>query len=129
MEIKIGTSMESEMVVEKDDTASSYGSGSLNVLATPGLIALMENAAMRAVMPYLEEGYTTVGTGISMEHISATPIGLRVKARAEVVKAEGRKVSFKVEAFDESGAIGRGTHERYIVEAKRFMEKAGTKRE
>jgi predicted thioesterase len=123
MELKAGSSFEIEMTVEEKDTAVSYGSGSLRVFATPAMTALMEKAALQAAAPYLDEGYTTVGTKLDISHMAATPAGMKVRARAELTKVDGRRLTFRVEAYDEADKIGEGIHERYIVNAESFTER------
>ena len=110
-------------LVTESNTALSVGSGSLRVYATPAMLALMEKAACEAVATFLSEGETTVGTNLSVNHVAATPVGMKVSATAEVIEHEGRKFVLKVEAFDEKGLIGEGTHERFVVKADRFVEK------
>jgi predicted thioesterase len=112
-----------ELTVGNNDTASFYGSGSLEVYATPAMIALMENAAMSCVQKELPEGFTTVGIDVSVKHMKATPVGMKVRAEATLEKAEGKKLIFKVEAYDEKSKIGEGVHIRYIVNAQEFMKK------
>ncbi|MBX4259998.1 thioesterase family protein [Clostridium estertheticum] len=112
-----------EQIVEKSDTANSYGSGDLDVYATPAMTALMENAAKNGIKKELPVGYTTVGIEISVKHIKPTPIGVKVRAEAILEKAEGKKLTFKVEAFDDMGKIGEGTHIRYVVKAEEFIKK------
>lgn len=124
MEFKIGSSFKTERSVEEKDTALAFGSGSIRVLATPAMVSLMEYASSKAIEPYLEEGYTTVGTGLDIRHLAATPVGMKVIAKAELVKVEGRKLTFNVEVYDESEKVGEGVHQRYIVNAQRFTEKA-----
>ena len=114
-------------LVEREDTAKEVGSGDLLVYATPCMVALMEGAACEAICQALGETQTTVGTGLSIEHISATPVGLEVRAEAEVTAVEGKVITFTVTAFDEVGEIGRGTHKRVIVNSQKFLEKAYTK--
>ena len=97
------------------------------VLATPKMIALMEKASMSAVDSYLDKGYTSVGTSIDVKHVSATPIGMKVDVKSELIKIDGKKLLFKVEAHDELGLIGEGTHERFIVDAEKFIKKAEDK--
>lgn len=127
MEITVGMKGEVSTLVEREDTAKEVGSGSLLVYATPCMVALMEGAACEAIAPALEENQTTVGTALNIEHISATPVGLDVRAEAEVVAVEGKVLTFTVKAFDESGEIGHGTHQRVIVNAQRFLEKTYSK--
>ncbi len=87
------------------------------------MIALMENAAWRAVADFLEEGYVSVGTRVDVRHLAATPIGQRVRATAELVEVDGRRLVFRVEAYDEEKKIGEGIHERFIVHLQRFLER------
>lgn len=112
-----------EITVKSSDTASSYGSGDLDVFATPAMTALMENAARNCVMHKLPDGFTTVGIDISVKHIRATPIGVKVRAEALLEKSEGKKLFFKVEAYDNMGKIGEGIHIRYIVNSEEFLKK------
>ena len=127
MEITVGMKGIVETLVEREDTAKEVGSGSLLVYATPCMVALMEGAACEAIAEALGENQTTVGTALNIEHISATPVGLEVRAEAEVTAVEGKVITFEVHAFDEAGEIGRGTHKRVIVNAQKFLEKAYTK--
>lgn len=113
--------------VKENNTALSVGSGSLKVYATPAMIALMEKASCEAVSSLLNEGETTVGTMMNVNHISATPIGMEVYATAEVISHEGRKFVLKVEAYDECGKIGEGMHERFLVFSEKFTEKTYSK--
>ena len=124
MEITVGMKGEAWTEVEKEDTAQIVGSGSLLVYATPCMVALMEGAACEAIAEALAEDQTTVGTALSIEHISATPVGLEVHAEAEVTAVEGKVITFDVKAFDEVGEIGRGTHKRVIVNSQKFLDKA-----
>lgn len=112
-----------EITVKNEDTANSYGSGDLDVYATPGMTALMENAARNCVLKSLPDGFTTVGTEISVKHIKATPVGVVVRAEALLEKVEGKKLFFKIEAYDDLGKIGTGTHTRYIVNAEDFLKR------
>lgn len=120
---KIGMNFTSTVVVTQENSAAALGSGFLPVFATPAMVALMENAAMKAVAPVLEQGATTVGAEINTTHIKPSPIGATVSATATLVAVEGRKLMFDVEARDEVGLIGKGTHVRFIVDAERFMAK------
>lgn len=120
---KIGMNFTSTVVVTQENSAAALGSGFLPVYATPAMVALMENAAMEAVAPVLEQGATTVGIEINTSHIKPSPIGATVSATATLVAVEGRKLMFDVEARDEVGLIGKGTHVRFIVDAERFMAK------
>ena len=127
MEITIGMKGEVGTLVEREDTAKEVGSGDLLVYATPCMVALMEGAACEAIAQALSEGQTTVGTALNIEHISATPVGLEVRAEAEVTEVSGKVITFSVKAFDEAGEIGRGSHKRVIVNSQKFLEKAYTK--
>ena len=112
-----------ETAVTPENTAAAAGSGALPVFATPCMIGLMENAAMLSVQPYLEEGQGSVGTRIEVSHLAATPVGLRVRAESELLEVDRRRLVFRVSAYDERGLIGEGTHERFIIDKERFLEK------
>lgn len=127
MEITVGMKGEAFTEVEREDTALEVGSGSLLVYATPCMVALMEGAACEAIAEALSEGQTTVGTMLNIEHLSATPVGLEVRAEAEVTAVEGKVITFQINAFDEAGPIGRGTHQRVIVSSQRFLDKVYSK--
>lgn len=124
MEITVGMKGEASTLVEREDTAQLVGSGDLLVYATPCMAALMEGAACDAIASALPEGQTTVGTLLNLEHLSATPVGLEVRAEAEVTEVDGKVISFHLHAFDEAGEIGRGTHKRVIVNSQKFLDKA-----
>ena len=102
-------------------------SGELNVYATPSMIALMEQAAYKSVAGELEEGMGTVGTLMNVSHISATPLGMEVTAKTELIEIDRKRLVFHVEAFDERGKIGEGTHERFIIDNRKFQEKTDNK--
>ena len=121
--LKEGLTHTSSVKVTLDNCASAVGSGGLEVFATPSMVALMENAAMNAVAPFLPEGATTVGAEISTTHIKPSALGADLQATATLTAIEGRKLMFEVEACDASGVIGRGTHVRFIVDITRFMSK------
>ena len=108
-------------------TAKSVGSGALEVLATPIMIAKMEQAAWTAVAPHLEEGAGTVGTLMNVQHVSATPVGMEVTCKAELTAVEGRKLVYRVTAWDAKGPIGEGVHERAVIQNDRFLSKARKK--
>ena len=114
---------QSEQVVTEELTAVHLGSGSVAVFATPALVALMEQAAVAALVERLPPGKTSVGTRIDVRHLAATPVGMRVQARAELVAVDGRRLTFHVEAWDEAAQIGTATHERVVVDEARFMER------
>ena len=127
MEITVGMKAEVGTLVEREDTAKEVGSGDLLVYATPCMVALMEGAACEAIRDALSDTQTTVGTALNIEHISATPVGLDVRAEAEVTAVEGKVITFSVRAFDEVGEIGCGTHKRVIVNSQKFLDKAYAK--
>ena len=127
MEITVGLKGTAESFVDREDTAREVGSGDLLVYATPCMVALMEGAACEALAPVLKETETTVGTMLNIVHIAATPVGLEVRAEAEVTAVEGRVITFSVTAFDESGEIGRGTHKRVLVNSQKFLDKVYAK--
>jgi predicted thioesterase len=121
--LKEGLKHQSIMSITAGNTAEFIGSGDMAVLATPAMIALMENAAMLAVAPELEAGQTTVGTEISTSHVRASKVGSSVYAVAELVAIDGRKLSFKIAAYEGDTLIGEGTHTRFIVDRERFLSK------
>ncbi len=125
--MEAGMKYTTKITVTEADTAKAVGSGTLLVLATPRMIALMEEAAYKAIGGVLEEGTSSVGTLMNVKHLSATPVGMEVYATATVTSVDGRKVEFLVEAFDEAGKIGEGTHERFIVAEKKFVDKTYSK--
>jgi len=127
MEIMVGMKGEVASEVEREDTAYQVGSGSLLVYATPCMVALMEGAACEAIADVLPEDTTSVGISLDISHIAATPVGLSVRAVAEVTAVEGKIITYQVEAFDETGKIGEGTHKRAIVSTQRFLDKAYAK--
>jgi predicted thioesterase len=112
-----------EKTVEHTDTASSYGSGLIDVFATPAMIGLMENTAQSSLKVHLPEGYITLGIEINVKHMKATPVGMKVKCESKLTRVEGKKLYFELNAWDEKGQIGTGTHIRYIVQADEFMKK------
>lgn len=123
MALELGLKHTSTLQVSESHLAVNVGSGDLRVLATPMMMALMENAAMLAVAPELEEGQSTVGGQIASSHLKPTGMGHTVTATAELVKVEGRKLYFKVSASDEEGLIGEGEHLRFVVGREKFMSK------
>lgn len=127
MHIEIGMKGEASTLVEREDTAAEVGSGALLVYATPCMVALMEGAACEAIEAGLDEGQTTVGTELNIRHVSATPVGLEVRAEAEVTAVEGKAITFKVTAYDEAGVIGEGEHKRFIVSSQKFLDKTYSK--
>lgn len=127
MDITIGAKGEVSTLVEREDTALEVGSGSLLVYATPCMVALMEGAACEALAPFLPEDKTSVGTQLTISHISATPVGLEVRAEAEIIAVEKSTVTFQVSAYDEAGLIGEGTHQRAVISTQKFLDKAYSK--
>lgn len=121
--LKTGISLELAKKVEASDSAAAYGSGMVSVFATPAMIALMEKTCLQLVLPMLPEGSNTVGTEVNVRHLKATPLGMIVRCIATLIEIEGRKLVFELEVFDETGLIGEGTHTRFIIDVKRFMEK------
>lgn len=126
-EIRVGLVNEAKTQVTEANIASTMGSGSLRVFATPAMCCLMEKAASDLMDSLVEEGSTTVGTALNIAHAAATPIGMEVVATAEITAVEGRRISFRVTARDESGEIGAGTHERFIVFKEKFQAKTDAK--
>lgn len=127
MEITVGLKGMVSALVEREDTALEVGSGSLLVYATPCMVALMEGAACEAIEAVLPEGKTSVGTELAISHLSATPVGMTVRAEAELIAVDGNALTFSVVAYDEAGKIGEGTHKRFIVNTDRFLEKTYAK--
>ena len=125
MELKKGLSSQSSVTVSAGNTGAAMGSGDLDVFATPAMVALMENAAMKAVADALPEGSTTVGAEMNVTHIKPSGLGAEIVATAVLTGVEGRKLTFNVGARDAEGMIGEGIHIRYAVDRRRFMEKVG----
>lgn len=126
-ELKPGLKGETEIVVGTRDTAPHIGSGKIKVLATPVMVNLMEAAALNAVERLLPKGHQTVGTRLNISHTAATPVGMRVIARAELIEVDGRRLTFRVSAEDEKEPIGEGVHERIIVNVARFDQRTQEK--
>ena len=120
-ELKAGIKGKAEITVTEKDTARIYGSGLVDVFATPAMIALMEKAAHTSIGEFLPEGFMTVGTEVNIKHIKATKPGKKVWTESELILVEGEKLIFNMEAFDEDGKIGFGEHTRYIVVEKDFL--------
>lgn len=116
-----------EIVVTEDKTAKVYGSGTLEVFGTPAMIALMENTALKSVAEHIGEGNGTVGTRLDVKHVAATPVGMKVTCETELIKIEGRALTFDVKAYDECGLIGGGIHERFIIIEEKFQAKTNNK--
>jgi fluoroacetyl-CoA thioesterase len=126
-ELSPGLIAELEHTVTDADTASRWGSGLVPVFSTPALVGLMESAAVKALTGHLPAGQTTVGGHIDVRHLAATPVGMRVRARAELTAVEGRKLVFKIQAWDEVELIGEADHERFVVELARFLGRVQAK--
>lgn len=124
---KIGSKNEKTELVTEENTAIQHGSGNLPVYATPAMVALMEGAAAACIQNQLPEGMSTVGISLNIQHLAATPIGISVRAVAELIEINGKKLTFIVNAFDEKEKIGEGTHERFVVLADKFLQKAEAK--
>ena len=121
--LEIGLTYTSHTTVSAANTAATLGSGDMDVFATPAMVALMENAAMRCVAPHLPEGSTTVGSHMDTTHVKPSPLGAAVEATAELTEVDGRKLTFHVSAHEGGKLIGEGTHVRYIVDRERFLAK------
>lgn len=125
--MEVGKKFKVEITVTENDTAQALGSGTLKVLATPKMIALMEQAAYKCIASDLENGQSSVGTYLDVKHLSATPVGMKAYAEAEIIEVDGRRVAFNVSAYDEKGIIGEGKHERFIVNDEKFIAKTYSK--
>ena len=123
-----GLSAELEHTVTDADTASKWGSGLVPVFSTPALVGLMESAAVKALEGHLQPGQTSVGGRIDVRHLAATPVGMQVRARAELVAVEGRKLTFKVQAWDAVELIGEADHERFVVDEAKFVARVAAKK-
>lgn len=125
--LEAGIKGKKEITVTQDKTAKAMGSGTLDVFATPAMIALMENTAFESVAAELEPGSDTVGTALNVKHVSASPVGMKITCETELIKVDGRALTFSVKAYDEAGLIGEGEHERFIVFEEKFQKKADEK--
>ena len=125
--VEIGIKGQLELVVSEELTAKHIGSGTVLVLATPMMIALMEKTCRTSVKPYLDEGQETVGTHVNVSHDSAVPVGRRVWCESAVIGIDRRKITFRVAVYDGDTVVGQGTHERFIIDEKKFGEKVGAK--
>ena len=125
--IQTGIKGRREQTVTPEMSAARIGSGLVEVFATPMMVALIEQTCLESVLPYLEEGQGTVGTLVNVTHVSATPVGMRVWCESELTEVDRRRLVFKVKAYDECGLIGEGTHERFIIDNAKFMEKIKNK--
>ena len=126
-ELSPGLSAELEHTVTDADIASRWGSGGLPVFSTPALVGLMESTAVAALTGYLSPVQTTVGGHIDVRHLAATPVGMTVRARAELTAIEGRKLIFKIQAWDEVELIGEADHDRFVIDEAKFVAKVAAK--
>jgi predicted thioesterase len=126
--LETGLSAEVTDTVTEKNTAAALGSGNLPVYSTPAMVALMETAAVAATQSRLPAGFSTVGTSVRIAHLAASPVGMRVRAVAELQAIDGRRLVFKVSAVDDTDTIGEGEHERFIIESAKFMAKATAKK-
>lgn len=129
MAVSVGTKGTAEAEVNNSNCADAMGSGELRVFATPAMCALIERAAWSGIAQQLEPGKSTVGTKLEISHVSATPVGMKVRAEAEVTAVDGRRIVFDVRAYDDAGLIGSGVHERFIVNGDKFLSRTQAKLE
>jgi len=122
-QIPVGVRGKEEIIVDYENTAARYGSGLVEVYATPAMVALMEKTCLNSVLTYLPEGHGTVGVKVDITHSKATPIGMKVTCESNLIEVDRRRLVFELVARDEKGEIGRGRHERFIIDTKKFMEK------
>lgn len=122
-ELKEGLSFEQSITVEIKDTAKTWGSGNLDVYATPALVGLMENTALKCIEEYIEEAKDTVGIEINTKHIKASKVGMKITCKAILTKIDGRKLDFEITAWDEVGEIGSSSHSRFIIETEKFLKR------
>ena len=125
--IEIGIKGHKEQIVIPEMSAARVGSGLVEEFAKPMMVALIEQTCLESVLPQLEEGQGTVGTLVNVTHVSATPVGMRVWCESELVEVDRRRLVFNVKAYDECGLIGEGSHERFIIDNAKFMEKIKNK--
>lgn len=128
MELTVGLTHEVNQVVTLNLTASAFGSGLLDVFATPAMIAQMERTAVELCRLCLTEDKGTVGTHVNVSHVAATPVGMNVRSEAELIEIDRKRLVFTVKAFDEVGLIGEGTHERFIIDNEKFFAKCEAKK-
>ena len=128
MTLETGIRGEQSVPVTAANTAKTMGSGTLDVFATPALVALAEKTCWMSVAPALAEGDGTVGTKLELEHTAPTPVSMTVTCESELTAVEGRKLVFKVSLYDEKGPVGGGVHERFVVNDAKFAAKAESKK-
>ena len=125
--LELGITGSASCIVTEADTAKAVGSGGVDVMSTPRLVALMENAAKDSVANCLEEGMTTVGTALNIQHMAATPVGMKCTAESKLIEIDRRRLVFSVKAWDEKELVGEGAHERFIVNSEKFFNKCNSK--
>ncbi len=125
--LQIGMTAEKSEKVTENNTAIKYGSGGVAVYATPAMIGIMEGTCLAAVDPFLPEGMSTVGIHLDVKHTAATPVGMSVRATAKLIEISAKRLTFTVEAYDNKEKIGEGTHQRYIIDLAKFLQKAQEK--
>ena len=125
--LEVGIKNKITITVNEEKTAKVMGSGILDVFATPAMVALMEQTAAESVQPHLDEGVTSVGTKINVEHLSADPIRIEVVCESELTEIDNRKLCFNITAYDRHGVIGKAYHERFLIKSESFMEKTNAK--
>jgi predicted thioesterase len=126
-ELTIGLNAEITLTVTEADTAAKWGSGLVPVFSTPALVGIMEAAAVKALDGHLPDHQTTVGGHIDVRHLAATPVGMQVRARAELTAIDGKKLTFHIEAWDEIEKIGEALHERFVIDKEKFTARAMAK--
>lgn len=126
MELTVGIKGHDEVVVDMSNVASAVGSGALDVFSTPSMIACMERAALSSVMPYMDEGFSTVGIGLDVQHLAATPLGETVRTESELIEVvKNRFLTFDIKSYCGDQLVGTCIHKRCVVDIQKFMEKAG----
>jgi len=126
MELTVGIKGHDEVLVDMSNVASAVGSGALDVFSTPSMIACMERAALSSVMPYMDEGFSTVGIGLEVQHLAATPLGETVRTESELIEVvKGRFLTFDIKSYCGEQLIGTCIHKRCVVDINKFMEKSG----
>ena len=125
--LKTGIKGTQTVIVTEENTAKTMGSGTLDVFATPAMIALMEKTAWTSIAPYLEEGEGSVGIKLEISHDAPIPLGMTITCESELVEVDGRRLVFSVTANDGKDTIGKGTHERFLIDEEKFQKKAFTK--
>lgn len=126
--LQTGILGEQTILVDGSLTAKTFGSGTLEVYGTPAMIALIENTALKSIAPELEAGWGSVGTSLNVQHLASTPVGMRVTAKTELVEVDRRRLVFQCKVYDEVGLVGKGTHERFLVEEAKFQAKTDAKK-